>query len=209
MTEDLSEISQLLDRAGDGDQDALTDLFSRYRSRLKRMVRLRMNPKMLGRVDDSDVLQEAFLEVSQHLTDYLRDPTMPFFLWLRHITGEKLITAHRRHLGAQRRDAGREISLHHGGMPAASTASLAAQLLGGLTSPSQAAMKAEMRIRLQETLNAMNDVDREVLVLRHFEQLNNAETAQVLDIQESAASKRYLRALERLQSTLAELKLLD
>ena len=209
MAEESTEIVELLDRAGRGDQDALTELFSRFRVRLKRMVRLRMNPRLLGRVDDSDVLQEAFLEIAKNLDDYLREPTMPFFLWLRHITGEKLIAVHRQHLGAKRRDAGREVSLHRGAMPPASTASLAAQLLGRLTSPSQAAIKAEMRIRLQEALNSMNPIDRETLALRHFEQLSNAETAQILGIQESAASKRYLRALERLQQILSDLKVLE
>jgi RNA polymerase sigma-70 factor (ECF subfamily) len=173
------------------------------------MVRLRMNRKLYGRVDDSDVLQDAFLEISKHLKDYLKDPPMPFYLWLRHITGEKLITVHRQHLGAKKRDAGRDVSLFGGALPPASTASLAAQLLGRLTSPSQAAIKAELRLKLQEALDNLNDIDREVLVLRHFEQLSNSEAAQVLKIQESASSKRYLRALERLQQVMIETRLLE
>ena len=203
MVSDSSDTNELLRRAGSGDEDALSELFARYRDRLKRMVRLRLNRRLQGRVDDSDVLQEAYLEVSKRLAAYLRDSEMPFFLWLRHITGEKLIDVHRRNLGAQMRDAGREVSLHRGAAPTATSESLAAQLLGRLTSPSQAAMKAEMRIKLQEALNSMDELDREVLTLRHFEQLSNNETAQVLGIDPSAASNRYVRALKRLKDILA------
>ena len=209
VNHDSTEIDNLIQRAAAGDEDALTSLLQRYRTRLKRMVRLRMNRKLYGRVDDSDVLQDAFLEIAKHLKTYLKDPPMPFYLWLRHITGEKLITVHRQHLGAKMRDAGRDVSLFGGALPPASTASLAAQLLGRLTSPSQAAIKAESRLKLQEALNNLNDIDREVLVLRHFEQLSNSEAAQVLKIQESAASKRYLRALERLQHIMIETRLLE
>ena len=119
----------------------MTQLFSLYRKRLKRMVRLRLNRQLQGRIDDSDILQEAYLEAARSLPDYLANRPLPFFLWLRHITGEKLIDAHRRHLGAQIRDADQEVSLHRGPMPAASSGSLAAQLLGRLTSPSQAASR--------------------------------------------------------------------
>ena len=204
MTHDSSETTDLLRLAADGDESALEALFSRYRTRLKKMVRLRLNQKIQSRIDDSDVLQEAFLEASQRLADYVREPKLPFFLWLRHITGLKLTELHRRHLGVQMRDAAREVSLHRGPIPAASSVSLAAQLLGRLTSPSQAAIKAEMRIRVQEVLNSMDPMDREVLALRHFEQLNNRETAQVLGITESGASSRYLRAIKKLKGTLAQ-----
>ncbi len=154
------DASQLLSRAADGDEDALRELFSRHRGRLKRMVRLRLNRRLQGRIDDSDVLQEAFLEASKRLADYVREPSLPVFLWLRHITGQKLIDAHRRHLGAEKRDAGRDVTLHRGAFPAANSASLAAQLLGKLTSPSRAAVKAELRVQLQDALNNMDAMDR-------------------------------------------------
>jgi len=205
----LDETQRLLDRAGQGDRRALNELFDRYRGRLKRAIQLRLNPRLASRVDDSDVLQEAYLEVSRHLAEYLREPAMPFYLWLRHIAMQKLVAAHRTHLGAQMRDAAREVSLQAGAGLRASTASLAARLVVRLTSPSQAAMRAELRAQLEDALNRMNEIDREVLVLRHFEQLSNAETAQVLGIQESAASKRYLRALERLHQILTEMRILD
>jgi RNA polymerase sigma-70 factor (ECF subfamily) len=202
---DLGDLADLLDRAATGDAAAVTELFSRYRKPLKRMVRLRLNRQLQGRLDDSDILQEALLEAAKRLPEYLADKPLPFFLWLRHITGQKLIDAHRRHLGAKSRDAAHEFSLHRGAMPAASSASLAAQLLGRLTSPSQAAIKAEARLRVQEVLNIMDPIDREVLALRHFEQLNNAEVAATLGLNESTASSRYLRALKRLKDEIQQI----
>ena len=169
------------------------------------MVALRLDQRLQGRLDASDVIQEAFLEASARLPEYLRQPALPFFLWLRFLTGQKVMELHRRHLGAQMRDAGREISLYRGTLPEASSAALAAQLLGHDTRPSEAAVRAERKIRLQEALNSMDALDREVLALRHFEQLNNAETAQVLDLRESAASKRYIRALKKLKEILTSL----
>jgi RNA polymerase sigma-70 factor (ECF subfamily) len=138
-----------------------------------------MDRRLQGRLNPSDVLQESFLEVSKALGEYLRNPAIPFFLWLRMITGRKLHTLHRHHLGTHVRDAGREVSLHQGALPQASSESLAAQLLGRFTSPSQAAVRAELQIRVQDALNSMDPLDREVLALRHFEQLSNSEIAQV------------------------------
>jgi RNA polymerase sigma-70 factor (ECF subfamily) len=166
------------------------------------MIRLRLDPRVRARINPSDVIQEAYIEVSQKLAEYLREPKLPFYLWLRLLTGQKLALAHRQHLGVQARAAGREISLHQGAYPAASSAALAAGLIGKLTTPSQAAVKAELRIRIQDALNTMDAIDREVLTLRHFEQLSNSETAQVLGIKETAACNRYFRALERLRGIL-------
>src|SRR5262249_24772460 len=156
------------------------------------MVALRLDRRLQGRIDPSDVIQEAYLTASVQLADYLKNPTLPFFLWLRLITGQKLVALHRHHLGTQARDAGREVALHQGALPEASSAALAAQLLGHDTRPSEAALRAEMALRLQEALNRMDALDREVLALRHFEQLSNAEAAHVLGVRESAASKRYV-----------------
>jgi RNA polymerase sigma-70 factor (ECF subfamily) len=126
-------------------------------------------------------------------------------LWLRFLTLQKLLELHRHHLGAQARDVGREVYLYQGALPETSSAALAAQLLGHLTQPSQAAIRAEMKIRLQDALNSMDAVDREVLALRHFEHLSNAETAQTLGIRTSAASKRYIRALKKLRAILSSM----
>lgn len=205
MNSEASELNDLVRRAAAGDPEAVNELFTRYRDRLCAMVRLRLNRRLQGRVDPSDVVQEAYLEISKGLADYLRAPSMPFFLWLRYITGQKLIAVHRHHLGAQMRDAEQEVSLYRGALPQASSVSLAAQLLGRFTTASQAAVRAEAQIQVQEALNSMDAMDREVLVLRHFEMLTNAETAEVLGIKKSAASNRYVRALNRLKDILAKL----
>ena len=202
MSGDSDDVSDLLRRAAAGDEQALQDLFGLYRDRLKRMVHLRLNRRLQGRVDDSDVLQEAYLDVSRRLPEYLANPTLPFFLWLRHLAGLKLAEVHRRHLGTQLRDADREVTLHRGGLPEADSVSLANQLLGKLTTPSQAAIKAETRLFVQEALNSMDPVDREVLALKHFEQLSTSEIAEVLGLSKAGAGSRYLRAIKRLREIL-------
>jgi RNA polymerase sigma-70 factor (ECF subfamily) len=156
-----------------------------------------------GRVDPSDIIQEAYLDAARRLLEYRNNPTMPFYLWLRLLACQRLVDEHRRHLGAAARDAGREISLHRGALPETTGAALAAHLLGRLTSPSQAAIRAERKIRLQEALNSLDPIDREALAQRHFEELSNGETAAVLGLDKSAASKRYARALIRLKEILA------
>ena len=203
MTSDPGSTDDLLRRAGAGDPHALAELFARYRSRLRRMVRLRLDRRLQGRVDPSDVLQEAQLEIFRRAAEYAADPRVPPFLWLRLITGQRLSALHRRHLGAQKRNAGQEIALHRGPLPQATSLSLAEMLLGRLTSPTQAAQRAEVRLMLQEALNGMDPIDREVLTLRHFEELTNTEVAQALGLTKTAASNRYIRALERLREALA------
>jgi RNA polymerase sigma-70 factor (ECF subfamily) len=202
MSAHVEDTGELLRRAADGDRHSLDELFARHRPRLQRMVELRLDPRVRGRIGASDVLQEASLEAFERMEKYLRDPKMPFFLWLRFLTSQKVLELHRRHLGARRRDARREVRLQGGPWPAASTATLANQLLGKLTAPSQAAIRAERKLRVEEALNAMDPIDCEVLVLRHFEQLTNTEAAQELGIEEPAASKRYIRALQRLKGFL-------
>src|SRR5947209_8817170 len=205
MADDSGETERLLAAAGRGNTAEWGDLLDRHRARLRRMLALRLDHRLQGRVDPSDVLQDTFLEATQRLPEYLRQPDMPFYLWLRFLAGQRLLITHRRHLGAKQRDAGREVSLYRGAMPEASSAALAARLLGRECRPSEVAVRAEMKLRLQEALNSMDALDREVLALRHFEQLSNAETARVLGIQERAAGKRYLRALKRLKEILADM----
>jgi RNA polymerase sigma-70 factor, ECF subfamily len=200
---DRSETTRLVEQALRGDQRALGELLGRHRERLRRMIALRLDRRLQGRVDPSDVIQEACLDAARRLPEYHKNPKMPFFLWLRFLTGQRLLDEHRKHLGAAARDAGREISLYRGALPETTTAALAAHLLGRLTTPSQAAIRAERKIRLQEALNSLDPIDREVLALRHFEELSNAEAAAVLGLDKSAASKRYARALVRLKVILA------
>jgi RNA polymerase sigma-70 factor (ECF subfamily) len=193
----------LIRRVEGGDEAALYELFARYRDRLRRMVKLRMDRRLQGRLDASDVLQEAYLDVAKRAAEYRENPKMPVFLWLRLITGQRLMALHRQHLGAQMRNVGQEVSLHRGALPPASSISIAAMLLGRITSPTRAARRAEMQERLQDILNAMDPIDREILTLRHFEELGNDETAQVLGISKSGASSRYIRAVMRLKKELA------
>jgi RNA polymerase sigma-70 factor (ECF subfamily) len=186
-----------------GDPRALVELFGKHRDRLRRKVRLRMDRRLQGRIDPSDVLQEAFLDVHRRQAEYLAAPGMPPFLWLRFLTGQRLLALHRQHLGARAREAGREVSLQAGALPQADSLSLANLLLGRVTTPSLAAVRAEMRVRLQDVLNAMDPVDREVLVPRHFEELSNNEPAAILGLQKATASNRHVRALKRLTDLLA------
>ena len=205
MAREPDEIKALLDRATGGDPHAVQTLFALHRDRLKRMVHLRLSRRLQGRVDDSDVVQEAFISIAGRLQEYVADPKLPFFLWLRHMTGLKLAEVHRRHLGTQLRDADREVTLHRGGLPEADSISLAAHLLGELTTPSQAAIKAETRMIVQDALNNMEPVDREVLALKHFEQLSTSEIAEVLGMSKAGAGSRYLRAIKRLREILSQI----
>jgi RNA polymerase sigma-70 factor (ECF subfamily) len=204
MNRDPDSIDELVRRAERRDEEALAELFSCYRERLLQMIRLRLDRRLQGRVDPSDVLQDAYLEMAEKLPEYADRSALPFFVWLRMIVGERLLRVHRHHLGAAMRDAAREISLHHGGLPEASSASLAAQLLGEITTASRATLRAETRLMLQEVLNAMDPIDREVIALRHFEELRNDEVAAVLGLTKAAASKRYVRAMLRLKAAIAE-----
>jgi RNA polymerase sigma-70 factor (ECF subfamily) len=188
-----------------GGREALATLFEKHRDRLLRMVELRLDPRLRARFDASDVVQEAFLDVARDLDAYLADPKLPPLLWLRLHVGRRLTTLHRQHLGTKMRDAGQEISLYHGALPRASSTALAAMLLGRHTPPTQAAQRAERMLRVQEALNSLDPIDREVLALRHFEQLGRAEAAQVLEITQEAGAKRYFRALKRLKDVLATL----
>lgn len=193
----------LIRNAAAGDHEALAELFARHRTRLRQIVGLRIDRRLQGRVDPSDVLQEAYIDLAEKLPEYGKKEAMPFFLWLRLVTLERLLRVHRRHLGAAMRAADREISLHRGAMPHASSASLAAQLLGRFTSVSQAAERVELRLMLEEVLEELATADREIIALRHFEELSNEEAAEVLGLTRAAASKRYIRAMLRLKDRLA------
>jgi RNA polymerase sigma-70 factor, ECF subfamily len=205
MPGDSSDVEDLVKQAASGDPGSWAELMKRYRSRVRRMVSFRLDARLRGRVDPSDVVQDVCLEAWQHLGSYVKQPNTSFFLWLRAVAGHKLADVHRYHLGSRMRDARREVSLFQGSLPGATSAALAAQLLGHLTRPSEAAVRAERKLRLQMALNAMDRIDREVLALRHFEQLTVSETAKILGIKEKAAGMRYVRALRRLKEILTGL----
>ena len=186
-----------------GGEKALAEWFGQARSRLERVVRFRLDPRLSARVDAEDVLQEAYLDAAKRLANYLSRPEAPFFVWLRGIVLNTMTDMHRRHLGAQRRDAGREIPLLADGASSTASGSPAAWLTGGLTSPSQAAMRGEMAADMAAALDRLDDIDREALFLRHFEQLSNGEVAAVLGLSSSAASNRYARAIVRLREAMS------
>jgi RNA polymerase sigma-70 factor (ECF subfamily) len=199
-----AEMVVLLQQAAAGDARAASVLLAPHRERLRRMVELRLHRRLRGRIDAEDIIQETFLEAVRRLPDYLARPDMSFPVWLRFLAGQQLVDAMRHHLGMQKRDARLEVSLYRGPMPEASSASLASLLLGRMTTPSQAAVRIETQLQVQELLNNMDPVDREVLVLRHFEHLNNNEVAELLGLSKSAASKRYVVALKRLGQIMSE-----
>ena len=199
-TEPEAGIAALLTRLRGGDQSALAELFAQHRDKLRRMVELRLDHRLGGRVSPSDVLQEAYIDALKRVEHYFEKPDQPFFGWLRLVVGQRLADTHREHL-AQKRNAAKEVPIHRGA-PGASSACLAAFLVGNLSSPSGAAQKHETFALLEEALNTMDPLDREVLALRHFEELSNAETADLLGIQSAAASKRYVRALAKLKQIL-------
>ena len=195
----------LSERIDNADPKQFSVLFAHHRERLLRLITLRLDHRVHGRIDPSDVIQDAYVEACQRIEEYHREPTVPFFVWLRFLTVQKLGQVHRRELGTQARDARREISIDRGRGPGASSAILAAELVGTLTGPGEAALRSDRKLRLQEALDLVREEDREVLALRHFEQLSNSEIAHVLGITESAACRRYVRALQRLKTTLAQM----
>jgi RNA polymerase sigma-70 factor, ECF subfamily len=205
MPDEALNTESLLARASLGDGAAWGALLTAEQDRLVRMVTFRMDPRLRGRIDATDVVQEAFVAASAKREAYFREATVPLFLWLRGVVTNKLLELHRHHLGTHMRDAKRELSLEAPCRWDDTTSALCAHLTGHLTSPSRAAVRGEISTRLAEALDKMDPTDREVLALRHFEQMTNDEAAQVLGIQERAAAKRYLRALQRLKEILSEM----
>ncbi len=198
-TEPDDDLDALLARLRAGDHSALAELFHRHRDKLRRMVQLRLDPRLAGRVSPSDILQEAYIDALKRVEHFFEKADQSFFGWLRLVVGQRLADAHREHL-SQKRNAGRDVPIHPGG--GADSACLADRLLGKLSSPSNAAARNETLLRLEAALEQMDAVDRDVLALRHFEELSNTETAEVLGIQPAAASKRYVRALAKLKQIL-------
>lgn len=193
----------LVSQAQNGDQDALAELFEANRGRLEHMIRLRMSERVRPRVAVSDVLQEAYVDLAQQLGNYAADPKLPFFLWLRRITGQRLAKMHRDHLGRQIRDVNREQRLDVA-VPDASAVYMANQLAGQFTSVSEKAIQNENKLRMQTAIEQLPATDREILAMRHVEQLTNREIAILLKIGESAATNRYIRAIRKLRDALGE-----
>ena len=201
---DKSEIaSRLVAQLNAGKDEALGELFSHYHDRLKRIIRFRLDYRLAGRISASDVIQESFLSASKRIDHYRGKPEMPFFVWLRLLVNQQLIDLHRQHLQAEMRDARKEISLDQPVVSPHTSLAMAAHLVGRATSPSRAFSRVERIATLEEALNRMEPIDREVIALRHFEELTNAEVANVLNIAVTAASKRYVRAIRRMKEIIA------
>jgi RNA polymerase sigma-70 factor, ECF subfamily len=196
--------NQLLARAA-GEPQALTELFARHKERLRRMVRLRLDRRLRGRFDSSSALHEIYQEFCGRIGEYLQKPALPFFLWLRQLAGERLQALCQQYVGEGQTAARQEISLHGGALPEVNSVALAAQLLGQVTSATQAAQRADMQLRLQDALNSMDAADREILILCHFEDLSNAEAALVLELEPAEAGRRYIRAVKRLREILGSI----
>jgi RNA polymerase sigma-70 factor (ECF subfamily) len=202
MDLDSHDTVLLLEKAAAGDHNSLQSLFVAHADRLGRMISLRIDPRILARVDVADVLQEVQIEAWQHLPEYMRNRNAPFYLWLRGVAVNKLLELHRRHLGTKMRDARREIPFDQRVFPEASSTALATHLTDSITSASVSVIRDEAISKVVAVVNDLNELDREVLALRHFEQLTPAETAMTLGISEKAAGMRYLRALQRLKDAL-------
>jgi RNA polymerase sigma-70 factor (ECF subfamily) len=203
MWPDASSVQQLLDQAKAGNADAVDQLLVRHREPIRRMIELRLDPAIAQRLDASDVVQEVLIEANRRLQDYLKAPSMPFHLWLRHIAKDHIIDAHRRHHQAQKRGVNREQPMHRPAWADRSSLDLAAQLLDQDLTPASAAIQQEMQRRLREAIAQLDEDDREVILMRHYEMLANQEVASSLGLTEAAASMRYLRAVRKLRDLLA------
>jgi RNA polymerase sigma-70 factor (ECF subfamily) len=205
MWPDSDSTRELLDRLARADDPAAADrLWARHREPLRRMIDMRLDHAIGRRVDASDVVQDVLIEASRRLSDYLRNPAMPFHLWLRQIARDRMIDEHRRHRVAARRSLDRERSLAAPEYADRSGFDLAAGLRDGALTPAAASLRRELEWRFRVALDDMDEDDREILLMRHFEGLSNSEAARALGLSEPAAGMRHLRALRRLRERLGE-----
>ena len=203
MWPEAEKTQDLLREIKAGDSNAINRLLERHREALRRMVDMRLDPKIRQRVDASDVVQDAMMEANRRMPTYLENPGMPFHLWIRQIATDRLIDQHRRHRVSKKRS----VDLEQAPVVAAnldhSTIQFGPQLQDRELTPAAAAIRAEMQRRFERAIEEMDERDQEIIVMRHFEQLSNQEVANVLELSEPAASMRYLRAIRRLQKQLS------
>lgn len=198
------ETVQLLSSAEGGDPGAVNRLMNRHRNALRRMVRMRMDKALARRVDASDVVQDVMFEASRRLNDYLQEPKMPFKLWLRQLAKDRIIDMHRRHREAQRRSVDREQPLESPQFADRSSLNLAAQLRDHELTPAAENIRRELRVRFLTAMEQLSEDDRDMIFMRHFEELTNSEVATALGLSAPAAGMRYLRALRRLKAILGD-----
>lgn len=203
MWPNSNETQELLRNAGQGESAAVNQLLERHRDGLRNMIHARMDQKLGRRVDASDVVQDVMLEASQRLEDYIRDPKLPFGLWLRQMAQDRIIDLHRRHRVARRRSLDRE-QQRGPLLQDRSSLELVAQLRDPEVTPAAATLRKELHERFVEAIERLEDEDREIVLMRHFEQLTNSEAAELLGLSQPAAGMRHLRALRRLREILGE-----
>ncbi len=191
-----------LQRLRDGDPDALGELFAEHQQRLLHIIRVRMDRRLAARVDAEDVLQEVFLDAAARVKHFIDSHSGSFFIWLRLVTNQTMANLYRRHLDTQMRDARRDVSISTGNAHENPTRPIAMQLIGHLTSPSKVAIRQESIEKLEQAIEELKPMDREAIALRHFELLDNKEVAEILGINEKAASIRYIRAIRRLKDAI-------
>jgi len=199
---DVQPTLVLLDRVRRGDGAAVNGLLERHRAAIRRMIDRRMDRVVQRRVDASDIVQDVMIEANRRLSDYLANPTMPFQLWLRHMARDRLIDAHRRHRVAASRSLDREVSLTVADGQDHSQADLIGQLADRELTPAAAATWHELERRFAAAVEQLDEDDRKIVLLRHFEHLSTAEAAEVLGLAKPAAGMRYLRAMRRLRVLL-------
>lgn len=200
MSDTPSETDKLLSRAAEGDPSARQQLLVRHRDRLQRMVAVRMDRRLAVRFDPSDVVQDVLAEANRELSDYLRRRPVPFYPWLRQLAWDRLVDLHRRHVAAAKRSVTREVPTM--ALPDESMVALADRMFARGSSPSDHAIRQETRDRVRAAISQLAERDREILVLRHLEQLSTGQTASVLGITEAAVKARHVRAIERLDCLL-------
>ncbi|MEX1232342.1 MAG: sigma-70 family RNA polymerase sigma factor [Planctomycetaceae bacterium] len=204
MWPDSDETRELLKDAGEGDAGAVNQLLDRHRESLRRVIQFRLNRAIARRVDASDVVQDVLIEASRRLDSYLSDPKLPFHLWLRQLAKDSLIDVHRKHKVAQRRSVDREQAMQIPANADVSAVDLLAQIRDLELTPAAATIRKELEARFLAALDGLNDEDREIILMRHVDQLENQEVAQVLGLTPPAAGMRYLRALRKLRGVLGE-----
>ena len=204
MSQELPDQAKIIERLRSDREEALADLYLLVRERLRRVIDFRLDYRLGGRVSHSDVLQETYVRAAQRIDSYLQKPDMPFFVWLRLEANQRMHEIHRFHFGAEKRDIRREVKIQNKADQGNTSVQLAAHIVAQMTSASGMFQKAHQIEALEKTLSEMNDTDREVIAMRHFEELSNVETAEVLGIKPEAASKRYIRALKRLKEIMQQ-----
>ncbi|AMV33984.1 RNA polymerase sigma factor CnrH [Pirellula sp. SH-Sr6A] len=197
--------AELLQNARQGEPEAVDALMDRHRDSLRRMIQLRLDQRLNQRMDVSDVIQDVLVEANRRLKDYMSNPVIPFHLWIRQIAKDRIIDAHRRHRLSAKRSIDREQPQPGKGPPDQSTIELANQFRDGALTPAAAATQKELAAQIEAAVHLLRDQDREIILMRHYEQLNNQEIAQSLGLTEPAASMRYLRALKRLREVIDSL----